>query len=56
MAISVVVASGLSSTHSPTPFHPATSLEPKVSLLDKFDGMRACFQGFINKIKLIVKL
>jgi hypothetical protein len=45
-----------SSTLSPTPLHLVTSLEPKVSLPNKFDCTRARFQGFINQIKLIVQL
>ena len=31
-------------------------LEPKVSLLEKFDGTRSRFQGFINQIFLIIQL
>ena len=30
--------------------------EPKVSLPDKFDGTRSHFRGFINQIKLIIRL
>ena len=45
-----------SSTLSPTPLHPTTSIEPKVSLPDKFDGTRARFRGFVNQIKLIILL
>jgi hypothetical protein len=34
---------GLSSTLFPSPLHPTTSLKPKVSFLDKFDGTRVRF-------------
>jgi hypothetical protein len=37
-----LVAYAPSSTLSPTPLHPITSLEPKVILPNKVDGMRAC--------------
>ena len=47
---------GSSSRLSPTPPHPTTSMEPKVSLLDKFDGTRKHFRGFIIQIKLIIQL
>ncbi len=39
-------------THnSPPPYH-----EPKVSLPDKFDGTRSRLRGFINQIRLILRL
>ena len=47
---------GSSSMLSPTPSHPTTSLEPNISLPDKFDGTRKHFRGFINQIKLIIQL
>ena len=50
------VEPGPSSTLSPTPLNPTTSIEPKVSLPDMFDGTRARFRGFINQIKLIILL
>ena len=31
-------------------------LEPKVSLPEKFDGTRSQFWGFINQIRLIIRL
>jgi hypothetical protein len=31
-------------------------LEPKVSLPEKFDGTRSHFRGFINQIRLIIRL
>ena len=31
-------------------------LEPKVNLLEKFDRTRSHFQGFINQIRLIIRL
>ena len=42
---------GSSSRPSPT-----TSMEPNISLPDKFDGTRKHFRGFINQVKLIIKL
>ena len=50
------VEPGSSSTLSSTPLHPTTSMEPKISLPDKFDGTRKHYQGFINQIKLIIQL
>ena len=47
---------GSSSMLSPTPSHPTTSLEPNISLPDKFDGTRKHFRAFINQIKLIIQL
>ena len=48
---------------SPEPNPPPTSsldsshfLEPKVSLPEKFDGTRSHFRGFINQIRLIIRL
>ena len=41
---------------TPSPLHPTTSMEPKISLPNKFDGTRKHFRGFINKIKLIIQL
>ena len=35
---------------------PTTSMEPNISLPDKFDGTRKHFRGFINQIKLIIQL
>ncbi len=48
-------------TFSATPILASTSYnphaqEPKVSLPDKFDGTRTRFRGFINQIKLIIRL
>ena len=47
----------------PEPNPPPTSsldsshfLEPKVSLPEKFDGTRSHFRGFINQIRLIIRL
>ena len=45
-----------SSTFSLTPLHPTTSMEPKISLPDKFDGTRKHYEGFINQIKVIIQL
>jgi hypothetical protein len=47
---------GPSSTLSPIPLHPTISVEPKVSLPNKFDGTKECCRGFINQIKLIIQL
>ena len=33
-----------------------TPTEPRVSLLEKFDGTRSNFQGFVNQIRLIFRL
>jgi hypothetical protein len=30
--------------------------EPKISLLDKFDGTRPKFRGFVNQVRLIIQL
>ena len=38
------------------PLHPIATIEPNVSLVDKFNGTRARFRGFINQIKLIIQL
>jgi hypothetical protein len=43
----------LLSTPSPTCYH---ILEPQVSLPEKFDGTRSHFRGFINQIRLIIRL
>ena len=32
------------------------TLEPKISLPDKFDGTRSRFRGFVNQIRLIIRL
>ena len=47
----------LSSASNPTPSssHPYV-LEPNVSLPDKFNGSRAHLRGFINQIRLIIRL
>ena len=34
----------------------STSMEPKISLPNKFDGTRKHYRGFINQIKLIIQL
>ena len=47
---------GPSSILAPSPPHPTSSIEPNISLPDKFDGTRAQFRGFINQIKLIIRL
>ena len=39
---------------SPSPH--SYTLEPNVSLPDKFDGARSCFRGFVNQIHLIIRL
>ena len=41
---------------SSNPFHPTTDIDPKDSLPDKFDKMRARFRGLIKHIKLIIRL
>ena len=38
------------------PLHPTSTIEPNVSLPDKFDDTRARFRGFRNQIKLIIRL
>ena len=43
----------LLSTPNPTCSH---ILEPKVSLPEKFDGTRSHFRGFVNQIRLIIRL
>ena len=40
----------------PILLHPTSTIEPDVSLPDKFDDIRARFWGFINQIKLIIRL
>jgi hypothetical protein len=30
--------------------------EPRISLLDKFDGTRSKFQGFVNQVHLVIQL
>ena len=50
------VEPGPSSTHSSTPLHLTTSMNPNVGIPDKFDGMRKHFRGFINQITLIIQL
>ena len=42
------VEHGPSSILAPIPLHPTSTIEPNVSLPDKFDGTRARFRGFIN--------
>ena len=47
----------LSSTSTPTPFSSQPYvLELNVSLLDKWNGSRAHLRGFINQIRLIIRL
>ena len=41
---------------TPSPLHPTTSMEPKISLPNKFNGTRKHYRGFINQIKLIIRL
>ena len=50
------VEPGSSSTLSSTLLHPNTSMEPKISLPNKFNGTRKHYRGFINQIKLIIRL
>ena len=45
-----------SSILTPIPLHPTSTIEPNVSLPDKFDDTRARFRGFRNQIKLIIRL
>ncbi len=43
----------------PAPVLPAlamVALEPKISLPEKFDGMRLKFQGFVSQVRLIMQL
>ena len=35
---------------------PALPREPRVSLLEKFDGTRSKFRGFVNQIRLVFRL
>ncbi|KAH9263567.1 hypothetical protein BASA83_013016 [Batrachochytrium salamandrivorans] len=35
---------------------PVSTLEPKASLPDKFDGTRKNFRGFINQLELVFQL
>ena len=50
------VEHGPSSILAPIPLHPTSTIEPNASLPDKFDSARARFRGFINQIKLIIRL
>jgi hypothetical protein len=43
----------------PSPVPPAfamVALEPQISLLEKFDGTRPKFQGFVSQVRLIMQL
>jgi hypothetical protein len=43
----------------PAPVPPAfamVALEPQISLLEKFDGMRPKFRGFVSQVRLIMQL
>ena len=42
--------------NTPQPLAPSPSLEPKVSLPEKFDGSRSRLRGFLNQIRLIFLL
>ena len=50
------VEHGPSSILAPIPLHRISTIEPNVSLPDKFDGTRARFRRFLNQIKLIIRL
>ncbi|KAH9271902.1 hypothetical protein BASA83_006006 [Batrachochytrium salamandrivorans] len=42
--------------HTVTKSTPVSTLEPRASLPDKFDGTRRNFRGFINQLELVFQL